>query len=127
MPFKKMDVKKEIKKRLESDSDFKEAYTKVEREYDLIKSIVKARKEMNITQKDISEKTNLTQQMVSRIEKYNNSPRLNNFIEYINAIGLDIELKRREKQKVWLFQGYQIILMIAFLFYFRKVYIGFIY
>jgi DNA-binding XRE family transcriptional regulator len=98
MPFKKMDVKNEIKKRIESDSEFKEAYTKVEREYDLIKSIVRLRKEMNITQKDISEKTGLTQQMVSRIEKYNNSPRLNNFIEYINAIGLDIDLK--EKQKV---------------------------
>jgi len=49
---------------------------------------------------------------------------LNNFIEYINAIGLDIELKRREKQKVWLFQGYQIILMIAFfILFFKKIYI----
>lgn len=49
------------------------------KEYELIQSIVEIRKDLG-----------LTQQMVSRIEKLNNSPTLINFIRYINALGLEL-------------------------------------
>jgi HTH-type transcriptional regulator / antitoxin HipB len=98
MPFEKMNIKDEIKKRIESDPEFEGAYIQAKKEYQLISQLVKLRKSLNITQKEISTKTGLTQQMVSRIEKFDNSPTLNNFIQYINAMDLEIEFKKKTKK-----------------------------
>ena len=50
------------------------------------------RKKQGLTQKDISKRSGLTQQMVSRMETVNNSPTLINFLKYINALGLDLKV-----------------------------------
>lgn len=55
-----------------------------------IQNIVNARKEKSLTQKDISERTGLTQQVVSEIERGRRKPVLTNVIKYLGALGLDI-------------------------------------
>ena len=68
---------------------------KVKKEYELIKELAETRKEMNLTQKDISEKTGMIQQVVSRMEKLGHSPTLKNFIKYIDALELDIKITKK--------------------------------
>jgi len=59
-------------------------------EFQLIKNLVKERKKRSITQKEIAEKTGLSQQAISRIEKYGNKPTLTIYLKYMCAIGINI-------------------------------------
>lgn len=95
MPFQEWDIETDKKELMEHEQGFKESYLQVSKEYDLIKEAIKLRKEMNLTQKDISETTGMPQQEVSRMEKLGHSPTLKNFIKYLDAIGLDIKITKK--------------------------------
>lgn len=95
MPFKKVDVKKEVRERMESSDDFKKAYLHADKEYEIIKEVVNKRKQLGITQSIVAERSGLKQQVVSRIETEGNSPTLKNFIKYLDA--MDITIKIEEK------------------------------
>ncbi|HHV95234.1 MAG TPA: helix-turn-helix transcriptional regulator [Clostridiaceae bacterium] len=95
MPFKKVNVKEEINKRLESDIELKKAYDCAQREYEVLKQLVKMRNEMGLSQSDVARKSGLTQQMVSRIETVGNSPTLRNFIKYVDSLGLEIKIEKK--------------------------------
>jgi len=52
------------------------------------------RKRQSITQSELKERTGLTQQVISRIEKdHEISPSLRNLIKYVNAIGYELTLQ----------------------------------
>lgn len=61
-------------------------------EYQLIENLITKRKNMNLTQKDIASITGMSQQAVSRIEKYGNKPSLTNLIKYMRALNLDLNV-----------------------------------
>lgn len=62
--------------------------TRIEKEF--IKSLVDSRKKQGITQKELSEKTGLTQQVVSSIETCGRRPTLINLIRYLLGININI-------------------------------------
>jgi DNA-binding XRE family transcriptional regulator len=95
MPFKEWDIESEIAERMEHEKGFKESYEQVNKEYDLIKQAIQLRKEQGLTQSDIAQEAEMTQQVVSRMEKLGHSPTLRNFIKYIDALGLDIKIVKR--------------------------------
>ena len=95
MPFKKVNVKEEINKRLENDIELKKAYEYAQLEYEVLKQLVKMRNEMGLSQSDVARKSGLTQQMVSRIETVGNSPTLRNFIKYVDSLGLEIKIEKK--------------------------------
>lgn len=95
MSFKKVNVKEEISKRIENDTELKAAYEQAQHEYDVVKQLVKARNEMGFSQNDVAKQSGLTQQMVSRIETVDNSPTLRNFIRYADSLGLKIKLEKK--------------------------------
>jgi len=95
MPFKKVNVKEEINKRLEKDAELKKAYDHSQQEYEVVKQIVKMRNEMGLSQSDVARQSGLTQQMVSRIETVDNSPTLRNFIKYVDSVGLEIKIEKK--------------------------------
>jgi len=57
MPFKKVNVKDEINKRLENDAELKKAYDCAQLEYEVLKQLVKMRKEMGFSQSDVAKST----------------------------------------------------------------------
>lgn len=95
MPYKKINVQEEINKRLENDPELKEAYQHAQNEYEVIKQLVLIRNEMGLSQNDVSRQSGLTQQMVSRIETADNSPTLRNFMRYVDSLGLEIKLEKK--------------------------------
>lgn len=95
MPFKKVNVKEEINKRIEKDPELKAAYEQAQQEYEVVKQLVKARNEKGFSQSDVAKQSGLTQQMVSRIETVDNSPTLRNFIRYADSLGLKIKLEKK--------------------------------
>lgn len=72
------------------DEEEKFLYDVEQQQFALIQNLISKRIEKNMTQKDIANKTGLSQQAVSRIEKYGNTPSMANLIKYLNALEIDI-------------------------------------
>ena len=64
-----------LKKQLE-DPDVRAEYDALEPEFAIMQAIIDARKESGLTQKQLSEKTGITQADISRLERGNANPSL---------------------------------------------------
>ncbi|MBY6758659.1 helix-turn-helix transcriptional regulator [Clostridium botulinum] len=93
MPFHKVAPEKEIKKSIERYPGLEIYIKQVDAQYKLIKSLVEFRKSTGITQKEVAERSGLTQQMVSRMEKVDYSPTLESFLKYMLALGLEVKIE----------------------------------
>ena len=88
---------KELNEILETNPTAKAAYDQFEAECKLRRELASARKQQNITQTELRERTGLTQQVISRIEKdHEVSPSLRNLIKYLNAIGYELTLQPKQ-------------------------------
>lgn len=96
MAFKKVDCIAEKKEIMSKDAEIREYIQEFDKQYEIMQSIVKTRREIGLTQKEISKRSGLTQQMVSRMEKVDNSPTLANFLKYISALGLEINIRQKK-------------------------------
>lgn len=82
---------------LKNNPKAREAYEQFEAECKIRRELIDARKQKNITQTELKERTGLTQQVISRIEKDNNiSPSLKNLIKYVNALGYELTLRPKQ-------------------------------
>ena len=85
------DEAKELDAAYSSDPRIEAAIDQFDNECRLRRELAKARKQKNITQKQIKEITGLTQQVISRIETNTDiSPSLKNLMIYANAIGYEL-------------------------------------
>jgi len=71
--------------------EFKKAYEEEKRLLDLSYAIVKAREESGLTQKELAQKSHVTQQQLSKIENGVNCNMLT-FIRVSNALGLGLTI-----------------------------------
>ena len=58
------------------DEEFRKEYKSLEAEFQIIREIISARKDKNITQKELSDLTGITQGDISKIENGNANPSL---------------------------------------------------
>lgn len=73
------------------DDEFKREWEDSEIEYQLVRSLVAARKERHMTQKDLAEKTGINQADISKIETGNANPALSTLKRL--AEGMDMILR----------------------------------
>lgn len=79
------------KKKALKNKEVKSEYDALKPEYDLIQALIDARIKQNITQKELSEITGITQADISRIENGTRNPGLT-MVSRI-ALGLGMQLK----------------------------------
>ena len=72
--------------------EVKAEYDALQPEYDIIQAMIDARVQQNMTQKDLSAKTGITQADISRIENGTRNPSLSNGEKKL-AQGLGMQLK----------------------------------
>ena len=84
------DFREHLNKQLRN-LEFKEEWDKLETEYNMMQAMIDARKKCNITQKELAEKTGITQADISRIETGNGNP-TSSVLKRI-AEGMDMILK----------------------------------
>ena len=84
------DFREHLNKQLRN-LELKEEWDKLETEYNMMQAMIDARKKCNITQKELAEKTGITQADISRIETGNGNPTLS-VLKRI-AEGMDMILK----------------------------------
>ena len=74
------------------DPKVKKEYDALETKYVLIESIIRARKERNLTQKELSALTGITQADLSKIENGNANPSLKPLMKLANGLGKKLQV-----------------------------------
>ena len=83
----------EFKMELLENPEVKAAYDELQPEYDIIQAMVDARKSQNMTQKDLSEATGITQADISRIENGTRNPSLGMVKRLAAGMGMRLKLE----------------------------------
>ena len=98
MPFVERDAKKEerLLEELIKTPEGKRAHVEYETEYNFRKSLYNARKNRKFSQKQLSEITGLSKQMISRIETGWCDTKVGTLIKYLNGIGYSLKAVKNE-------------------------------
>lgn len=75
------------------DPEFKAEYEALEPEFSIIQAIIDARKEIGITQKELSERTGITQADISKLETGNANPSLRTLRRLAKGLGMKLKLE----------------------------------
>ncbi len=81
-----------LNKRLENEN-FSREYEDIQPEMDIIRAIVKARKEQKITQAELSVRTGINQGDISRLERGTRNPSLNMLKKLANGLGMQLKIE----------------------------------
>ncbi|MDO4582816.1 MAG: helix-turn-helix transcriptional regulator [Planctomycetia bacterium] len=69
------------------DPDFRKGVEELEPEYTLVRQLIQARKELNLTQQDLAERVGTKQGNISRLERGNANPSLLFLKKIANILG----------------------------------------
>ena len=83
----------ELKKELLRDPEVKAEYDALEPEFNIIQAMIDARKTQNLTQKELSERTGITQADISRIENGTRNPSLEMVKRLARGLGMQLKLE----------------------------------
>ncbi len=83
----------EMKADLLKDNAFKTEYEKLKPRYEAIEQIIKARKELNITQAELAKKVGTQKSNISRLESGNYNPSLDFLIKVSEALGKNLSIQ----------------------------------
>lgn len=81
-----------IKKELLKDSETYNEYKNLEPEYEIIKEIIKARIDQNISQKELAEKVGIKQANISRLESGEYNPSLKFLKKIAKGLGKELHI-----------------------------------
>lgn len=95
MPFVEMNVQEEIQERKCRSESFCKSWEDSREEYKLIGEMIALRKKEKITQTKLAEITGSKQQVISRIEKKENSPSLKMFCNLLNGLGYELQIVKK--------------------------------
>ena len=94
MSFVNENINQVIETKREADADFKKAWDDSREEYRLIGEMISLRKQEKMTQGELAELVGSRQQVISRIEKKENSPSLRSFCNILSALGYELRIVR---------------------------------
>ena len=80
---------------LRNDSELKKEYDALGPEYDIIQALIDARNKQNLTQKELSQRTGITQADISRIENGTRNPSLNMLKSLAEGLGMRLKLEHK--------------------------------
>ena len=81
-----------LNKRMESEN-FRKEYEDIQPEMDIIRAIVKARKEQQITQAELAARTGINQGDISRLERGTRNPSLNMIKKLDSGLGMQLKIE----------------------------------
>lgn len=81
-----------LNKRLK-DEDFKKEYDELTPEYEVVKAFLNARKQSNMTQKELSEKSGVAQSDISKLENGNSNPSIKMLQRLANSMNMHIKVE----------------------------------
>jgi len=86
---------RDYKQKALKDPQVKAEYDALEVEYDIIQAMIDARNKQNLTQKELSQRTGITQADISRIENGTRNPSLNMLKRLAEGLGMRLKLEHK--------------------------------
>ncbi len=77
------------------DPEFKAEYERSRPEFELMKAMIAARNEMNLTQKELADKIGMRQSNISRIERGASSPNVDTLKAIAKGLGKELHIEFR--------------------------------
>ena len=90
---------KEFEAELLKDPEVRKEYEALKPKYDMIRSVIKRRNELQISQTQLAKSIGKQQPAISRLENGDHNTTINTLFEVANALDLDISLKARTKTR----------------------------
>jgi ribosome-binding protein aMBF1 (putative translation factor) len=84
---------KSYKEKVLKNPEVKAEYDELQPEYDIIQAMIDARVSQNITQKELSARTGITQADISRIENGTRNPSLGMVKKLAQGLGMQLKLE----------------------------------
>ena len=84
---------KDYKKQVLKNEEVRAEYDALQPEYDIIQAMIDARNEQHLTQKELSERTGITQSDISRIENGTRNPSLSMVKRIAEGLGMQLKLE----------------------------------
>ncbi len=84
---------RDYKNKILQNPEVKAEYDALQLEYDIIQAMIDARNEQNLTQKELSARTGITQADISRIENGTRNPSLKMLKKLARGLGMQIKLE----------------------------------
>ena len=81
------------KKLLMKNPKFRKAYEESQLEYEIARAVIRARIEKGLTQKQLAEKLNTKQSVISRVESANTTPSLSLLKRLAQALNTSLEVQ----------------------------------
>lgn len=75
------------------DEEFRKEYKTIQPEIDIIKALVDARNSLNLTQKELAERTGINQADISKIESGTRNPSLNLLKRLADGMGMVLKIE----------------------------------
>ena len=82
-----------LNQRLKGDEYFRKEYTAIQPEMEIIRTLIKARKEQNLTQADLAMRTGINQGDISRLERGNRNPSLNMLKKLADGLNMSLRIE----------------------------------
>lgn len=95
MPFTQINVQEQITINQSKSEEFKNLWEESREEYRLIGEFIALRKQEQLTQNQIAKRTGIRQQVLSRMEKKENSPSLRMFCNVLQVMGYELQIVKR--------------------------------
>ncbi len=86
---------RDYKQKALKNPQVKAEYDALEVEYDIIQALIDARNKQNLTQKELSQRTGITQADISRIENGTRNPSLNMLKRLAEGLGMRLKLEHK--------------------------------
>jgi len=99
MANKKVTNYEEFEAELLKDPEVRKEYEVLKPKYDMIRSVIKRRNELQISQTQLAKIIGKQQPAIARLENGDHNITINTFFQVLNALDLDIFLKARTKIK----------------------------
>ena len=83
------------------DEEFRKEYETIQPEIDIIKALVDARNSLNLTQKELAERTGINQADISKIENGTRNPSLNLLKRLADGMGMTLKIEFIQKSSFY--------------------------
>ena len=83
----------QFKEQMLANKQVKEEYDALESEFDIIQAMIDARKKQNLTQRELSQRTGITQADISRIENGTRNPSLDMLRRLAKGLGMRLRIE----------------------------------
>lgn len=90
----------DFKRELLKDSKERKEYERLKPKYDMIQRLIERRNELHLSQMELAHRIGKQQSAIARLESCEHNSTVDTLLEVTDALGLDVEFKRKSTVKV---------------------------